>query len=75
MAWTKGDISLLQRHPRVAVVGTRHPTADGERRPRKLVKALVDHGAIVVSGLAQGIDTIAHTQTIAADSIREAVAF
>lgn len=64
--WTRGDISLLQHHPRVAVVGTRHPTAEGERRARKLVKALVAHGAIVVSGLAQGIDTIAHTQAIAA---------
>ncbi len=64
--WTKGDAGLLKHHPRVAVVGTRHPTVEGERRARKLVKALVDHGAIVVSGLAQGIDTIAHTQTIAA---------
>lgn len=64
--WTKGDTSLLQHHPRVAVVGTRHPTVDGERRARKLVSALVTHGAIVVSGLAQGIDTIAHTQTIEA---------
>ena len=64
--WTKGDVTLLQHHPRVAVVGTRHPTAGGERRARKLVKALVEHGAIVVSGLAAGIDTVAHTQTIEA---------
>jgi DNA processing protein len=62
--WTKGDTVLLRHHPRVAVVGTRDPTADGQRRARKLVKSLVEHGAIVVSGLAAGIDTIAHTQTI-----------
>lgn len=63
--WTKGDVGLLQKHPRVAVVGTRHPSVDGERRARKLVKALVESGAVVISGLAQGIDTIAHTQAIA----------
>lgn len=65
--WTFGDVSLLQHHPRVAVVGTRHPSPEGERRARRLVKELVAHGAIVVSGLAQGIDTIAHTQTLALD--------
>ena len=63
--WTEGDTSLLLRHPRVAVVGTRHPSADGQRRARRLVKALVEHGAIVVSGLAEGIDTVAHTHTLA----------
>lgn len=62
--WTQGDVTLLHHHPRVAVVGTRQPSAEGERRARKLVKALVEHGAIVVSGLAQGVDTIAHTQAM-----------
>jgi DNA processing protein len=62
--WTAGDVRLLLRHPRVAVVGTRHPTQDGERRTRKLVTALVEHRAVVVSGLAQGIDTIALTSAI-----------
>jgi DNA processing protein len=63
--WTRGDPSLLERHPRVAIVGTRHPSPEGERRARKLVKGLLEQRAIVVSGLAQGIDTIAHTETIA----------
>lgn len=62
--WTKGDTSLLMRHPRVAIVGTRHPSAEGERRTRRLVKELVKVGAIVVSGLAQGVDTVAHTLTL-----------
>jgi DNA processing protein len=62
--WTAGDVTLLQRHPRVAVVGTRRPTQEGERRARKLVTALVERGAVVVSGLALGIDTIAHTHAI-----------
>lgn len=62
--WTSGDVALLQRHPRVAVVGTRHPSPDGARRTRKLVKALVEQRVVVVSGLAQGVDTLAHSQTI-----------
>ncbi len=63
--WTKGDDALLMRHPRVALVGTRSPSPDGERRTRRLVKELVKVNAVVVSGLAQGVDTIAHTQTLA----------
>lgn len=63
--WTEGDVMLLQRHPRVAIVGTRHPSSEGERRARQLVKALVAERVIIVSGLAQGIDTIAHRETIA----------
>lgn len=63
--WTAGNVSLLQHHPRVAVVGTRRPSSEGERRARKLARLLVEHGATVVSGLAAGIDTVAHTETIA----------
>ena len=63
--WTFGDTSLLERHPRVAVVGTRNPSPEGERRTRKLVKALVEQGVVIVSGLAQGVDTAAHSQTLA----------
>ncbi len=59
--WYEGDTSLLAHHPRVAVVGTRRPTEDGVRRARRLVRTLVEHRACVVSGLAEGIDTIAHT--------------
>ena len=64
LLWTQGDTTLLSRHPRVAIVGTRSPSVDGERRTRRLVKELVKAGAVVVSGLAQGVDTIAHTQTL-----------
>ena len=48
----------------VAVVGTRNPSNDGEKRTRKLVRKLVDDHWTVVSGLAMGIDTIAHETAI-----------
>ena len=51
--------------PSVAVVGTRKPTADGLARARKLAKSLVRDGFTVVSGLASGIDTVAHETAMA----------
>lgn len=59
-----GDASLLRRKPKVAIVGSRRPTEDGIRRARRLARFLVEHDAVVVSGLARGIDTAAHTATI-----------
>jgi len=44
----------------VAVVGTRTPTLQGIKRTEKLVKSLVEAGFTIFSGLAAGIDTIAH---------------
>jgi DNA processing protein len=49
----------------VAVVGTRKPTPEGVSRTRKLVKALVKDDFTVVSGLAAGVDTVAHETAIA----------
>jgi DNA processing protein len=48
----------------VAIVGTRNPTDDGKRRAAKLLRQFVQSGFTVVSGLAQGIDTVAHTAAI-----------
>jgi DNA processing protein len=50
----------------VAVVGTRRPSPEGIARTRKLVKALVQDGFTVVSGLAAGVDTVAHETAIEA---------
>lgn len=48
----------------VAVVGTREPTKDGIARATRLVKELVKDNFTIVSGLASGIDTIAHETAI-----------
>lgn len=56
-----GDRSLFAAGPRVSVVGTRKPSREGIARAAKLTRALVGRGAVVVSGLAEGIDTVAHT--------------
>lgn len=60
-----GDKSLLNADvPKVAVIGTRNPTEHGKARTRRLVRELVEHGVCIVSGLAAGIDTIAHETAI-----------
>jgi DNA processing protein len=57
--WARGDLSLLEL-PCVAIVGTRRATAYGERVTRELARSLARAGATVVSGLARGIDAVAH---------------
>jgi DNA processing protein len=55
----------LVNSPRlVAVVGTRKPSAEGLARTRKLVSALLRDDFTIVSGLAAGIDTAAHSTAI-----------
>ncbi|ACR12110.1 SMF protein [Teredinibacter turnerae T7901] len=48
----------------IAVVGARKVSEDGVKRTRKLVKHLVADGFTVVSGLAEGVDTVAHETAI-----------
>lgn len=55
----RGDDRLLHR-PSIAVVGTRHCTAQGEFLTKYVVGSAGNFDVPVVSGLAYGIDTIAH---------------
>lgn len=55
----RGDINLLNQ-PSVAVVGTRAPSPDGVKRAEKVASTLVEMGFGVMSGLAKGIDAVAH---------------
>jgi DNA processing protein len=50
----------------VAIIGTRHPTEAGRRRAAMLARSFVKDGFTVVSGLARGIDTVAHRAAIKA---------
>lgn len=60
----KGNISLLQERRRVSVVGSRNISELGIKRVQKITKELVKNDIIVVSGLAKGVDTIAHKTAI-----------
>ena len=56
----------LASTPSIAVVGTRKPSDEGIRRTQSLVRNLVKDGYTIVSGLAEGVDTAAHTAAIEA---------
>jgi DNA processing protein len=60
-----GNEALLER-PLVAVVGTRNSTAYGERATRNIARELVRAGACIVSGMARGIDAVAHRTALEA---------
>src|SRR5262249_18751130 len=52
----------------IAVVGSRNATGDGIERAKRLARELVARNFTVVSGLAAGIDTAAHTAAMEAGS-------
>lgn len=63
--WLKGKL-LPQDDPAIAIVGTRKPSPYGRRIARQLATELARQGITVISGLARGIDTIAHQAALAA---------
>ncbi|WP_045391381.1 DNA-processing protein DprA [Falsirhodobacter sp. alg1] len=58
--WAMGDTDLLARSM-VALVGARNASSLGVRMARKLAFGLGEAGHVVVSGLARGIDSEAHS--------------
>ena len=59
----RGHLDIL-KYPSVSVVGTRNPTLEGIARTKRVAALLVELGFVVISGLAKGIDTVAHRTTL-----------
>lgn len=72
MLWRIGNLDVL-RGPVVAIVGTRQATLYGERVTREIAGALARAGACVVSGMARGIDGVAHLAALDANGKTAAV--
>jgi DNA processing protein len=68
-----GDVSALDASRSVAVVGTRRPTAAGRLLAAQVATRLAECQAVVVSGLAFGIDGAAHAATVEAGGVTVAV--
>lgn len=66
LLYYRGWWDLVNSKKKVAVVGTRQISEEGIRRARKLVRQLVEHEYTIVSGLAKGVDTVAHKTAIEA---------
>ncbi len=54
-----GDYSLLST-PQLAIIGSRHPSPEGEMTALTFAKYLSKAGLTITSGLAMGIDTASH---------------
>jgi len=63
----------LTSTPKIAVVGTRKATAAGTEIARRFSKELAEAGVEIVSGLALGIDSVAHEGALQAGGITIAV--
>lgn len=65
--------SILERPKVVAIVGSRKPTNYGAEIAYKLAYEAAKRGAVVISGLAYGIDSVAHRGALAAGGVTVAV--
>ncbi|OGG23805.1 DNA protecting protein DprA [Candidatus Gottesmanbacteria bacterium RIFCSPLOWO2_01_FULL_43_11b] len=62
--YVKGDLATVNLEKTIAVVGTRTMTPYGRKITKHLVTDLVKKGFTIVSGMAIGVDSIAHQSAI-----------
>lgn len=65
--YVSGNIDVLHL-PAIAIVGSRNPTRAGMQNAFEFARHLGGCGFVIVSGLAQGIDTAAHKGALAANA-------
>lgn len=63
MLWFSGDLDLLKL-PLISIVGKREASPEGVVWARQITRFLVDRGFCIVSGLAKGIDAVAHSTAL-----------
>jgi DNA processing protein len=64
MLYVRGNSQILNA-PSLGIVGTRKPTLYGSQMAERLGRDLAARGIVIVSGLARGIDAIAHQGALA----------
>lgn len=64
---------LEAQHIPIAIVGTRNMTAYGRTATEKITVELVNLGAVIVSGLMYGVDTVAHLSAVRSEGTSVAV--
>lgn len=62
-----------ERLPTVAIVGSRKPTKYGNEVTERFARELAQRGVVIISGLAIGVDGIAHTAALEAKGLTLAV--
>jgi DNA processing protein len=71
--YVKGSLEALNSQAMVAIVGSRKFTHYGEQVARSFAQDLARSGITIVSGLALGIDAIAHRATLEVNGLTIAV--
>ena len=69
--YVKGSLPIGRRF--VACIGTREPSQFGDQVTQRIVSMLAENGWSIVSGLAFGVDTLAHRAALAANGHTVAV--
>lgn len=64
--------NLLKR-PRLAIVGSRNVSTYGRQVTSQLARQLAEQGIVIISGLALGVDSLAHRAALEADGLTIAV--
>ncbi len=63
--FVRGDYKCLNCGVPVGVIGSRTPCVYGENAAKEIVRTLTENGALIVSGGALGIDSVAHKTAMA----------
>ena len=72
LLYIKGNEDLL-KEPQIAVVGSRQPTPGGQANAKEFSQDIAKAGILINSGMALGIDTIAHQTALTCGSTTVAV--
>jgi DNA processing protein len=64
LLYVHGSLEIPLPCPRVSIIGTRKPSPEGLADAHSIAKKLTENQIIIVSGLADGIDTAAHKTAI-----------
>jgi DNA processing protein len=65
--YVAGQLPIPLPSPRVAVIGSRKASVRGLTAASDIARVLAEHRVVVVSGLAEGIDSAAHNSAIKAN--------
>lgn len=60
----KGDLNLLNSEKTCAILGTRKPSEKAILIGQKITKKMTESGYVIISGLAEGCDTIGHRECL-----------
>jgi len=64
--FVKGNLSICDFNHAVGIVGTRKPSSYGQKLAKSIAAELAKTGTLVVSGMAFGIDSLAHWGALSA---------